>query len=308
MPLLAVLGMAVVLTAFTSYAMLFLSRSMGGGFVGYLADALKLTAGPLIFVTQQVVKLTSWLAHTIGPHFLQVEQHAVGWLTGMAEYVEFLARSWASAAYDLDRFGSWLLTTYLPKAIRNLPNSVTHVVHSITTRVVHVERTVVKLPGLTKAAVRAAVAVAIPGLIAKDLPYFDWLKKHLKALEKILAGAAGAVAGTVVGLPKDLVGIRKRLAKLERISATSLAAGAVALALARLGVSWVRCNNWKRLGRAGCNLDPNAITQLLGLVTGLALIEGNFSIVALAEDMLAIEENVVGLVTGAFSELDGIAA
>lgn len=285
MPLLLAGGLAILLTGFVAYAMAFLSRSQGGGFIGWLGSQIKDTAFGFVWISEQVVKLTEWLAHSIGAHFIAVEQHAVSWLTGMAEYAEFLAKSWASVAYDLDRFGSWLLTEYLPKAIRNLPNSVTHLVHSITTRVVHVERTVVKLPGLTKAQVRAAVAAALPGLIAHDLPYLEWLKDHLKALEKALAGAAAGTIGVVVGLPKDLVGIRKRLAKLERISATSIAAGAVALALAKLGASWVRCNNWKRIGREVCLADSTLITELLGLGITAAVVVDFREIVKLAQSV-----------------------
>lgn len=274
MPLLLVGGLAILLTAFVAYGLAFLSRSQAGGTFGWLTGFLKLTAAPLIFVTEQVTKLTSWLTHAIGTHFSAVEWQAVNWLSGLADYLDYTGESIAGIMYDLDHSVRWLVGTEIPKLIKGLPSSITHLVHSITTRVVHVERTIVKLPGLTKAQIRAAVAVAIPGLIAHDLPYFEWLRKHLKALERVIAGGAAGALGGLLDLPKDLVGIRKRLARLEKLGIGGLAAGAVAAALAALGASWIRCNNWKRLGRAGCQLDSTLITELLGLgLTATVVVE-----------------------------------
>lgn len=274
MPLLLVGGLAILLTAFVAYGLAFLSRSQAGGTFGWLTGFLKLTAGPLIFVTEQVTKLTSWLTHAIGTHFSAVEFHAVNWLSGLADYLDYTGESIAGIMYDLDHAVRWLVGTEIPKLIHALPNAVSTVVHGITKRIVTVERTVVKLPGLTKAQIRAAVAVAIPGLIAHDLPYFDWLRKHLKALEGVIAGGAGAVIGGVTGLPKDLIGIRKRLARLEKLGIGGLAAGAVAAALAALGASWIRCNNWKRVGREVCMADSTLITELLGLgITATVVVE-----------------------------------
>lgn len=308
MPVLLAIGLAVVLTAFVAYAMAFMNRSVGGGFIGWLGSQIKDTAEAVPWIGEQVVKLSEWLAHSIGAHYLEVEQHAVSWLTGLAEYAKFVAQSTFAIGYDLERFASWLLTTYLPRAIRNLPSSVTHLVHSITTRVVHVERTIVKLPGLTKAQVRAAVAGAIPGIIARDLPYFDWLKRHLKALERILAGAAGAVIGATIPIHKDLLGIKKRVGKLEKSLVGLAAAGLVATALARLGVSWIRCNNWKRLGRGICNLPAAAISDLLGLLTDVLILADICEVVKLLQDAYALVEQplaeLVGDVGGALCHGD----
>lgn len=274
MPLLIVGGLAILLTAFVAYGTLFLHRSIGGGFVGWLGSQIKDTVAAVPWIGSQVVKLSAWLTHAIGSQFTQVEQHAVNWLSGLADYLDYTGESIAGIMYDLKASVHWLVEKEIPKLIRGLPSSVTHLVHSITTRVVHVERTIVKLPGLTKAQIKAAVAVAIPGIIAHDLPYFDWLRKHLKALEGAIAGGAGAVIGGVAGLPKDLINIRKRLARLEKLGIGGLAAGAVAAALAALGASWIRCNNWKRVGREVCLADSNLITELLGLgITATVVVE-----------------------------------
>jgi len=282
---LTVIGLAVLLTAFVAYGLAFLSRSVAGGQFGWLTGFLEIVIGPIGWVATQVVSLTKWLTHAIGSHFAQVEGTAVSWISALTNVSDYTSKSIAGIAYDLHDFSRWLVLKEIPALVKALPNAVTHVVHAITTRVVHVERTIVKLPGLTKAQIRAAVAVAIPGIIAHDLPYFDWLKKHLKSLERILAGAAGAAIGSVIGLPKDLIGIRKRLAKLEKTVAGSLGVALVVTALAKLGVSWIRCNNWKRLGRGVCQSEASTITSLLGLLGGLAVLAEGLSLEAFAKEL-----------------------
>src|SRR6185437_17083086 len=45
--------------------------------------------------------------------------------------------------------------------------------------------------------------------------------------------------------------------------ATGAFAGAVAVALQRLGGSWIRCGNWNRIGRSVCGLPLSLIEDLL---------------------------------------------
>lgn len=308
MPLLLVGGLAILLTAFVAYGLAFLSRSAAGGQFGWLTGFLAITVGPIGWVTAQVVELTKWLTHSIGSHFRGVEFHAVNWLSALADYLDYTGESIAGIMYDLKASVTWLVEHEIPRLIKGLPSSVTHLVHSITTRVVHVERKIVKLPGLTKAQIRAAVAVAIPGIIAHDLPYFDWLKKHLKALERIIAGATGAVIGSTIPSVRDLIGIRKRIGELEKTLAGTAVAGAVALALARLGVSWIRCNNWKRLGRGVCGLPSSVISDILGLITDVFILADICEVIKLTDDAFGVVEgplaSFVGNVGGALCHGD----
>src|SRR6202043_2188520 len=50
--------------------------------------------------------------------------------------------------------------------------------------------------------------------------------------------------------------------------ATTAFAGAVALALRKLGGGWIRCKNWRAIGKHVCGLPWSLIESLLGL--GLA--------------------------------------
>lgn len=297
MPLVLV-PLAILLTAFVAYGTAFLARSQGSAWANWVKDALGATFLVGDILTQAAVNLTKWIAHEVGAHFGQVEFQTVQWLAALGNAIDYSAQSIAGIGYDLHRFSRWLVLQEIPKLIHALPNAVTTVVHGITKRIVTVERTVVKLPGLTKAQVRAAVAVAIPGIIAHDLPYFEWLKKHLKTLERIAAGAAGTVIGAAIPIPKDLLGIRTRIGKIEKSIVGVAAAGLVATALARLGVTWIRCNNWKRLGRGICNLPASAISSLLSLLTDVFLLADICEVVKLLQDAYAEVEQPIATLVG----------
>lgn len=297
MPL-VIVPLAILLTAFVAYGTAFLARSQGSAWANWVKDALGATFLVGDFLTQAAVSLTKWIAHEVGAHFGQVEGQTVQWLAALGNAIDYSAQSIAGIAYDLHRFSRWLVLQEIPKLIHALPNSVTHLVHSITTRVVTVERTVVKIPKLTKAQIRAAIAVAIPGIIAPELPYLEWLKNHLKQLER---AAAGAAAGTIAGvldwergvggrLNRDITGLRKRIGKLEKLSAGTIAAGAVALALARLGLSWIRCENNKKVGKAICGLPSNLLNDVLGLLTDAVILTNICTIIPLMEQGFELVE------------------
>jgi hypothetical protein len=68
-----------------------------------------------------------------------------------------------------------------------------------------------------------------------------------------------------------------RLWKWVRARKTSLTTGvflgAFAWALGRFGVGWVRCSNWKRIGRSVCGMSPSWISGLLALFLTAEAIE-----------------------------------
>lgn len=100
-------------------------------------------------------------------------------------------------------------------------------------------------------------------------------------------------------LGKDLAGIRARERALEHGAADtwkwirthpgSLASGAfvgaVAFALERLGGTWIRCTNWKRIGRGVCNTPGGDIEALLGLLAIGATVASFRELVKLGQEV-----------------------
>jgi hypothetical protein len=67
-------------------------------------------------------------------------------------------------------------------------------------------------------------------------------------------------------------------------SAGALAfAGAVAWALTKLGVGWIRCANWRRIGKTVCGLPRSRIDALLGLLLGTLLLANIRTLAQFAE-------------------------
>jgi hypothetical protein len=65
--------------------------------------------------------------------------------------------------------------------------------------------------------------------------------------------------------------------------ASTAFAGAVAIALQRIGASWIRCNNWNRIGKSVCGVPASEIESLLGLLVGAAALANFRELVKLAQ-------------------------
>lgn len=120
-----------------------------------------------------------------------------------------------------------------------------------------------------------AAAIAVPGAIALPFP-------RLGALERAWHGTQG------------------RLGKLEHRFGRTAFAAAVATALATLGVSWARRSCAKRTADGFCRVDPDVFA---GLIAGLAVVVGAQSVVRFAEGMLAVEDEMVGVLERLIVEL-----
>lgn len=66
---------------------------------------------------------------------------------------------------------------------------------------------------------------------------------------------------------------------------TATFAGAVAFALARLGAGWVRCSNWRKIGRGVCGAPASEIDALMGLFAAGATIASFRQLVELGQEV-----------------------
>lgn len=120
-----------------------------------------------------------------------------------------------------------------------------------------------------------AVAIAVPGAIALPFP-------RIGALER--AGHA----------------TKARVGKLERRFGRKAFAASVATALGVLGLSWTRRTCAKRNNELLCKTDFGALEALLA---GAVLAIGAQSVVRFAEGMLAVEDEMVGVLERMVVEL-----
>jgi hypothetical protein len=130
---------------------------------------------------------------------------------------------------------------------------------------------------------------ALQPLVHRVTTLERWTVPRVKALEH----SAG------VAIPRDIAGLRARTRTLEdtyqsawawlrRIDARFAAeafAGAVAVALATLEVGWIRCSNWKRIGRGVCNTPAGDIDALIGLLAIGATVASFRELVKLGQEV-----------------------
>jgi hypothetical protein len=104
-------------------------------------------------------------------------------------------------------------------------------------------------------------------------------------------------------IPREFKGIRARtktiegelsnlwdlLRKNEAALAATAFAGAVALALARMDLGWLRCRNTRNVGKALCGVNSSELDGLLGLLVGGAALLEFRELVKLAQ---AVEHGV----------------
>lgn len=94
-----------------------------------------------------------------------------------------------------------------------------------------------------------------------------WIGPRVTSLEHTVAGViehdiAGLRARTRE-LLDSLDSLWHRVRRLDALLGTAAFAAAVAVALARLDLSWIRCRNWGRIGRSICGVPYGLLDALL---------------------------------------------
>src|SRR5215472_3275339 len=121
MPVIAVFGLYILLTAFVAYGSSGLARSSSSGFLGWLAQ--QFSAVPIIggWTAKQITALTKWLSHEIGAHFQQVVHAASTFIAGLQQYTLLVAEPALTWPFELFKVLVWLQSVAIPKAAKVIP-------------------------------------------------------------------------------------------------------------------------------------------------------------------------------------------
>jgi len=261
-------------------------RSWSDGLVSWLQSVGRvgaLIAGP---AGTLAVSVTRWITHRIGEAFGDAERLATTWISAIFQYFDLVitnALEWPLWLWKVQR---WLLFHELPNLLKQVPHAVTSTVTKVVRRVRVIERTVVKFPRLSREAAKALVSAAVAIYVHPFLADLQWLRRHFHALTAVLPRALP------IPHAPTFPNIWKRLRALEKKLAVPVGIAAVAAALARLGIGWVRCNNVRRVGKSVCGFDTNLLDSLL--LDGLAIF-GAVSVVEFANGLRAIEDEAIGI-------------
>lgn len=213
------------------------------------------------------------IEHKVSSFLGGLEAHidpSMGWYVHLlADRVGALADGTAEAGWV-----AWLIAQALHvtrATVAQLP-SIGRVVHGSTVIVKQVRTIVKNVYHVGKIAVAAAPGITVAKLaaVAGTLDHvIEWDIPRLRARTKVLEGDV-ARAWDWIRSHKTVLG-------------AGAATAAVAWALARLGVSWIRCSNWKRVGKEVCGTPIGDIEGFLAIALGAAAIADMRELVKLAQ-------------------------
>jgi hypothetical protein len=248
------------------------------GSIGWMPVLNRLVAAPIHRIDQKV-------SNYLGGLESHIDISMGGYIHALAIGVGQLASGEAEAGWAM-----WLLAKVLHATrvtVNALPSGGSVV--KVTRVVVKQTRVIVKqvdhvgkiaahaAPGSLVRVVRA-IAGTLDDVVTWDIPR---LWKRTRALEREIGRLAR--------------GIRRRAVPI----ATGAAVGALVYALSKIGASWIRCSNVRKLGRRVCGMNVGLLESLL---TGLTAVVGAISLVAFAHVLIDAMDEFVSAVQGFIRE------
>lgn len=305
-PLIALAALLVAL------GLTMLAHAIVGALFGVAKGAIHFAVGWVPWLGKKVVggveRLEQKLNNALSAAIVGLESHVTSTWHNLAHAAAHLGYTIAHLARATAHLAWYVASKYSLEAIafragKALYN--THLEHKLLKLLRHDTQVIVReLAHPNAGPIAQGVKAGTRGIDAGLERLEHWTRARVKALEH----------GIAVTLPADIAGLRARdlslgrlydrLRKLvhrhERLLGAGAIAAAVAFALARLGAGWVRCGNWRRVGRSVCGMDTTLLDVLL--LESVAIF-GALSIVTLAEACLAVEDEIIAGVKAGFSEL-----
>ncbi len=243
------------------------SRAVGGGVAGILAGI----PGIGSVLSSPVNAVVHWLDHEFSQAEAALDYTLAFYLHNLGALVRWLGREVRGTAALLHTIAQAMIGPATIRAIhaaigfaraeaRRLDRLLSSGLHRLANLEHQVEHATV---GPIAAAIHAIVRP-----IAHELDVLDrWTRDRIAGLEHAVGHA----------IPHDIAGLRSRaraledgysnlfarIRRLEHSLSTDAAVALVGVALAELGLEYVRCRNTKALGRAACGLPSDLLDALL---------------------------------------------
>lgn len=216
-----------------------------GGVAGLLAK-LPLVGG---VVSSPVNAVYHWMNHVFGAAELSLDKLLAHYLHSLGQLVHWFGRE----IRDLSQLVYVLATAALGTTAMDTLN---RLVAAIGHKVAAVEHT---------AEVALQRIHALEGSVARRIE--DYIDPRIHALEHAIDQTIpydiGKLRERTIGTLHRLENVWQQVRKLDALLGTAAFTAAVAIALARLDLSWIRCRNWRRIGRSVCGLPTDLLDALL---------------------------------------------
>lgn len=240
----------------------------GSGAFGWIPGIGGWIKGELHTIEQRIVHVMSEAATAVDARIGDAWHR-------LARIVDWVGREIKSHANLLAMLAALIVGTPTNLLVRTVAGELRRLIHAASAAVPSLWH---RLASLEHRLTHALGADVLPRLRAID-----------RALDHVIARDIPGLRTRERTLARDLTALRKWV-RAHTVEAGSLAfAGAVAVALGRLGIGWARCNNVGRLGKAACGMNPNLLESLLA---GALVVAGPISIVELARECQRFESTV----------------
>lgn len=216
-----------------------------------------------------------WIFRTLGDMLQAVKILGLHPLSHVAKWLYSLDRNvyhaLGVAALGCEGAASWLWhqtanqVAWVGREIADLARDTAQALGAVNTTIVKpavkiIDRNSVVRIGKVSASLAVVVGVQIPKLI-RGLADVRARVAHLTRTVAVDVARVNARVGTTA---KQMRRLGSRVSRLEKVTAGLGAVALVGTALARMGLSWVRCPNVGRAGRAVCGMDADLLDSLLG--------------------------------------------
>ena len=182
----------------------------------------------------------------------------------------------------------WVVDHLIPSAIGAAVKPLHGAVKSLSHQLAYLWRVV----GNLAHAVAHTADTTVPRVIQRTVTVTRVeVEKQTKTVVQAVAGTlpqVGSIGRTIHGIDETLK------ETLRKLSPAALAGVFVGSILSLAGMTWLRCGNVRRVGRAVCGLNANTLE---GLLAGLLSIFGTIGIVKFAGDIQDVVADFGGEVT-----------
>lgn len=257
------------------------SGTNAGGFVGAIQYIFSKSIGSLV-LTKTHKLVSSTVSHWALAHVKLVAR----WFLHANLLVHNTYQAHGAFAETTAHAFERLRTTVIPREIKSLTGPIGKVAHTAAR---HADTALAR-----ERALSSSVSTAHRAQVRLNVHYTH-------AIDVAIPGQLGRIRTREGTLTRDQAALRERVGSLEDgavdtwkwirshplAGVTGLFAGAVAVALSRLGWGVLRCRSWQKLGRSLKCSDANVLGDLLAAAT---LVVGAMSLVELARE----EQKVIG--------------
>lgn len=266
-------GLLVIAGAFVCLGLVTVIHTFVRATVGGIAGLLGHVPGIGGVLSSPVNKVVHWMEH----EFATAEAYLDGVLSN---YIHQLGLLFAWMVREIRETSHllYVLSTAMVghEALRAI-DATLGLVHRLEVRVAHtLDHALGQLRHFESElahAVNSRIGGAVHTLIkpiTADLGALDrFARSRVGALERgvdiAIPGALHGLREWAHGLSREYDALWHRIRRAEALIGTTAFAGAVAIALSTLGVEWIRCRNWRRVGRGVCGMPSALIEGLFGV-------------------------------------------